>query len=215
MTKRTRPTYPDYLNEQFTRDTAGHEMTVMLDAGVYRHLRFASPENSWNACFELITWPGGLTYAGDIGGFTFRRTRDMFELFRGNRINPDYWAQKVTAGNDALKTYSETLTREKIWWEVRDEIKEFKGLAKAVHASLNDRWITDVSTEDGARRFLDDFGYNTDDGRTFIFTDHDEWDLRDWNWGFLWSCHAIQWGIRQYDAAKAVAPDAEAAKVAA
>lgn len=34
----------------------------------------------------------------------------------------------------------------------------------------------------------------------FTFTDTWEWDLSDWDWTFLWCCHAIQWGIAQFDA---------------
>jgi hypothetical protein len=37
----------------------------------------------------------------------------------------------------------------------------------------------------------------------FTFADTWEWDLRDYDWTFLWSCHAIVWGIREYDEAKA------------
>ncbi|MFG3488491.1 hypothetical protein [Streptomyces sp. NPDC047972] len=33
----------------------------------------------------------------------------------------------------------------------------------------------------------------------FDFQDSSEWDLRDYDWWFLWSCHAIVWGIRRYD----------------
>jgi hypothetical protein len=208
MTKRTRPTYPHYLADRYAADTVSHEMTVLHDDGLYRHLRCQATENSWNAWFEIITWPGALTYSGDIGGFTFRRDVDMFRFFRGQRVNPDYWGEKVMSGNDALKIYSEDKFREKVWSEVRDEIKEFKGLAKAVHETMSDYWESDVSTEGGARRFLDDFNY-TVDGRTFVFADHYEWDLREWNWQFLWTCHAIKDAISRYDVAKAVAVEME------
>jgi hypothetical protein len=33
----------------------------------------------------------------------------------------------------------------------------------------------------------------------FRFTDTWEWDLGDWDWQFLWCCHAVQWGIGQHD----------------
>jgi hypothetical protein len=41
----------------------------------------------------------------------------------------------------------------------------------------------------------------------FRFYDAWEWDLRDYTYQFLWCCHAIVWGIAQYDrrAAEAVA----------
>ena len=39
----------------------------------------------------------------------------------------------------------------------------------------------------------------------FRFTDTWEWDLTDFDWQYLWCCHAIQWGIAQYDISKAAA----------
>lgn len=33
----------------------------------------------------------------------------------------------------------------------------------------------------------------------FAFTDTWEWDLGDWDWQYLWCCHAIVWGIAKYD----------------
>ena len=40
----------------------------------------------------------------------------------------------------------------------------------------------------------------------FRFTDTWEWDLQDYDWTFLWCCHAIRWGISQYDAATVKVP---------
>jgi hypothetical protein len=37
----------------------------------------------------------------------------------------------------------------------------------------------------------------------FRFRDTWEWDLKDFDHGYLWACHAIVDGIRRYDAAKA------------
>ncbi|MGW6703547.1 hypothetical protein ACWGDE_01455 [Streptomyces sp. NPDC054956] len=39
----------------------------------------------------------------------------------------------------------------------------------------------------------------------YQFYDTHDWRLRDYSWRFLWACHAIRWGIAQYDAAKLVA----------
>lgn len=37
---------------------------------------------------------------------------------------------------------------------------------------------------------------------SYQFEDWSEWRLRDYSSQFLWACHAIRWGIAQYDAAK-------------
>ena len=58
--------------ERFLKDAAAHQMEVLRDDGVNRHLRFKNPESSayW---FEIITWPGTLCIDGDMGTFVFRR----------------------------------------------------------------------------------------------------------------------------------------------
>lgn len=92
--------------ESFLRDVATHELTVIKDEALYRHLRFRRP-TSGNMYFDLITWPGYLCYTGDMGTYVFSRISDMFEFFRmGNNdfnkqpepklsINRSYWSEKV------------------------------------------------------------------------------------------------------------------------
>ena len=86
--------------EQFLRDVDHHNMSVMHESGVYRHLRFRQPDTG-NMWFDLVTWPGFLTISGDMGTWTFARLPDMFEFFRDSklRINCDYWAEKLQHGN--------------------------------------------------------------------------------------------------------------------
>ena len=91
--------------KRFAEDTAEHQMTVLQDDGLYRHLRFQGPRTRtyW---FELVTWPGCLTINGDMGTFTFARNDDMFTFFRTvSGINAEYWSQKVLAGS-GVKEYS-------------------------------------------------------------------------------------------------------------
>src|SRR5580692_6155935 len=92
--------------ECFQRDTANHEMTVLHDDGLYRHLRFmqvitdeltGKQSRSSFYWFDLVTWPGNLVINGDMETFAFARSDDMFGFFRGDRINPGYWAEKVRA----------------------------------------------------------------------------------------------------------------------
>ncbi|MEV0382306.1 hypothetical protein [Nonomuraea sp. NPDC050643] len=104
--------------EAFARDTAGHEMTVLLDQGLHRHLRFQKPK-SGNCWFEIVTWPGSLAIRGDIdGGYIFTRTTDMFEFFRrsghNDTINPGYWAEKTEGGRDGCRSYSADRFRQRV-----------------------------------------------------------------------------------------------------
>jgi len=38
-----RPAYPNYLGDTFARDVAEHQLTILHDDGLYRHLRCARP----------------------------------------------------------------------------------------------------------------------------------------------------------------------------
>lgn len=75
--------YPE-IAARFAREMAGHEMTVLHDDGLYRHLRFTSNlRGHGEYWFYLITWPGCLTIRGDYGNaYTFTREPDMLPFFR-------------------------------------------------------------------------------------------------------------------------------------
>lgn len=185
------------IAERFQRDTANHVMTVLHDNGVYRHLRCANPNRSmyW---FEVVTWPGALALRGDVDGRpVFARIHDMFEFFRSDsgRINPCYWAEKTEDCGRSLKEYSEDVFLQ----HVTDSLKEFAETdaetARAARAEIL-RAVADgdAQDEEGARALLHSW-----EGKG-VFSDTWEWDLSDWKWSFIWSCHAIVWAIAQYDA---------------
>lgn len=192
-----------------------HAMTILHDDGLYRHLRFASPDHGtyW---FELTTVPGALIFRGDGESFVFARTRDMFEFFRSNSreergINPTYWSEKLTSDRTAAFKYDEESFRTQVWKHVRQYGSEYRGLAKAVQEHFFDGWASEynVEHEDDARAALDSFKFEPERVQAlepFEFTDTWEWDFKGFDWWFLWACQAIVWGIAQYDAAKAEAP---------
>jgi hypothetical protein len=234
--------------ERFAVDVAQHQMTVLRDDGLYRHLRFmrVAPnaktgklERGSTYWFELVTWPGHLTITGDCGTYTLARLEDMFEFFRGTRINPQYWAEKVR-GAVQLSVYSPERFEQFAKEAAAEAEKDYPGVTAAVAEEIfgdDSQWSTEY--EDGAREALRDFSYGdtyyasctcgerSADGLTysdaeawrvahrlagklghatattgiegFRFSDSWEWDLTDYDWQFLWCCHAIQWGIGQYD----------------
>lgn len=193
--------------DRFTGDTDGHQMTVKHDDGLYRHLRFADPKSSmyW---FDLITWPGRLTIDADMGTWTFARLEDMFEFFRARSgwnhetINPGYWAEKIRDNHSRSAIgYSEKKFRTVVAEQATEYEAEFPGLKKAVFEQIFGSHEFDLSYEENARLAVDLFTHTVDE-RTFRFNDAWEWDLKDHSIHFLWCCHAIQWGIGQYDAAK-------------
>lgn len=188
----------DPIAKRFRRDTAHHELTILHDDGLYRHLRLRNPRTSvyW---FDLVTWPGSLAIRGDIEGHIFSREPDMFPFFRSKYgINAHYWAEKTEHGREPLKEYSEDLFRQLVTEHVAEAIRYSgapRGIGKAVRAEILDS--SELHYEDGAREVLNDFDY-----KGFRFEDTWEWSFREYSWSYLWCCHAIQFGIAQYDRAR-------------
>lgn len=191
--------YPE-IAERFARDTAKHELTVLHDDGLYRHLRFSSnPRGYGEYWFDLVTWPGRLAMCGDVGdGYVFTRLPDMFQFFRADRrwgINPHYWAEKLGGGRQSVKQYSEELLRQRVVEQFVEDARWNGGVPPGTGRELR-TWVLDedLSDEHQARKVLEAFAYEGYD-----FSDVWEWDFHDYDSSFLWACHAIIWGIGRYD----------------
>lgn len=197
--------YPD-VTARFEAETKQHEMTVLLDQGLYRHLKFQGPRNElyW---FEIVTAPGQLTFSGDGDSFVFRATEDMFELFRQSTasggINAGYWAQKVRTGN--AKSYSRKRFEAQVEKQIAAAEARFPGLRDDVEEEVYDSALYDVSYESSAFMAVLGYEYQAPEstGDPFRFRYVYEWDLQDLDWWFLFACHAVVDGIRRYDAWKA------------
>jgi len=237
------PDHEQKIRDRFARETAGHEMAVLHDDGLYRHLRFTNPQYGGIYSFDLITWPGALAIRGDINeAYVFTRLTDMFEFFRSKRrrINPHYWSEKLDGDRARTQAYSMDLFDEEVARELKVAEEDYPGITAAWNAHVEAEFNTEY--EDEARRALDEFEFGEAykahcsecgwqagaDDRTdairqavrhrrdfgdmhvtsienlaFTFTDTCEWDLRDFDWSFLWACHAIVDGIRRYDKVRA------------
>lgn len=190
----------DEIGDRFARDSADHVMTVLLDSGLHRHLRFRKPGTGmyW---YEVVTWPGALVIRGDMGTFVFSRLDDMFEFFRGHRINPQYWAEKEISGAETRRfdmDYAARYIREHVA-DLDDQYEpdDVALIRQAVEEVIRD---FDFGDSHGAHTLIRDMRVDLSDGQTFEFYDTWEWNLTDWTVQFLWCCHAIVAAIRQYDA---------------
>lgn len=189
---------------RFARETADHELTIIKDDGLYRHVRFARPKGNmaWWCWFDLITWPGNLVIRGDCGTYIFSRTDDMFGFFRldGGQINPGYWAEKTPGGERSVQSYSEEVFLARLG-EVMDDFEATArpGDLTAARAIIAEYKDAGLAYESDARALLDEL-----EGLVDGVTDTWEWNFTDWDWSYLWCCHAIVYGIAQYDAAKAL-----------
>jgi len=208
-------TEPRRIQERFTEDTAAHELTIIREEGLYRHLRLQRPGTG--ACsFDIITWPGYLAFVGDMGDYVFSRTDDMFGFFGADGINPDYWREKVQAAcDDGVSEFSEDVYRERVeeWrdeviagfadeYETTDEDNAGKRdeFTSAVEDELLD--MSDSISEESAHARLNDFRF----GDRIECGDSWEWDLRRFTRRYIWALYAITWAIGEYR--KAIAPTA-------
>lgn len=198
----------EHARAQFATETTEHQMTVLHDDGVYRHLRFAKPGTgiwSWN----LITWPGHLAVAGDVGnGWSFSREHDMFEWFGDGEINPSYWWQKMphqlrTAG----KHYSEDLLKQLAHEHIEEWSIGKKQRARAA-AAFDEAWFCVPTDERAQRDLISEFIFTDKRGTQHDFgPDTVEWGAEDFDHHFLLALFAIVHGIRMYrDATAAASP---------
>lgn len=201
------------IGERFARDTDAHQMTVLHDDGLYRHLHFRQPKTGiyW---FDLITVPGTLIFQGDGESYVFTRIEDMFEFFRGpvGRINPQYWAEKLTSvRREGVMVYDEDIFKAHVEEAVTDALRDdptLTGLTESVHQEVLDSDSGEIGFEELALRAVGDFAfyknesdrYDYSKSPDFQFSDICDWNCRDYDWWFLWACHGIVWGIAQYDA---------------
>lgn len=181
---------------RFAEDVAEHEVQVLHDAGLYRHLRCKKPGTSFY-WFEITTAPGTLTINGDMGTYVFSRLSDMFEFFGSKpTINPQYWGEKVHAASSPIQRYSPQVAAKHakdIFAEMLDSAELAESELEEAKAQLNVNVLTEAESEEGFRQALDSFAVGD-----MRFYDTWEWDLRDWDYHYLWCCHAIVWAIAAY-----------------
>lgn len=199
------------VHKRFVDDTVTHEMTVLQDDGLYRHLRFQKPGTIIYR-FDIVTWPGYLAFVGDAGNWLFARTADMLEFFVPDGreatagINPHYWSEKLVAPRpDAAETYSYQAFRQHVleWFTDVAGDAPPRGLTPAAKAELRDAvneqllspHLDGIHNEHAAHALLRDFEHNG-----IRISDSWEWNLRDWRHDFVWCCYAIVSGIKSYRA---------------
>lgn len=203
---------------EFDKDVAGHQMKVLLDQGIHRHLRFRLPGRTayW---FDIITAPGILIFTGDMGGYTFRRLEDMFQFFRHDHINPGYWAEKVESEckTDGIAKFSPEKFRRIVFECVRYWVRDNRDeCTREERRRLWDEITFDVLHTTGTEGCMlgaaNAFEYRLNPTCKFHFQDFWDHNFDEYTYRFIWCCRALVWAIKQYDAAKA--PTAEAVEVA-
>ena len=192
------------IKERFLKDITDHEMTVIQDDGVSRHIRFRKPGTGVYS-FDLITWPGILCYTGDMGTFVFSRIEDMFKFFRCQKelfsISTGYWAEKVIASDRrGVREFSiekfESVVKEYLDNYLESSPEEE---LEALRERLKDEVI--ALAYDGEYPAMQAAMEFEHDGN-LVLQDFWEANVEEFTPTFLWCCHAIQWGISIYDKEK-------------
>lgn len=186
--------------ERFKKAVIEHEMIVVRDDGLHRHLTFKRPKSGVYH-FHITTWPGYLAISGDVGCYVFSRLPDMFRFFRGDGINPSYWGEKLQSieRNGGYRAFSEDFFHGAIksdfeQWSFDDDEQK----AKAWEA-LQDSDLSEDSTPESlgdAVRTAMDYECPVTGNRFGDFWDH---CLEDYTFSFLWCCHAIRWAVGEVD----------------
>lgn len=148
MTKPTNPyahAYADFLCE-----TAEHQLWVLHNEGLYRHLRIQKPgTHTWS--WDITTWPGHLATSGDIAdGYMFTRELDMIDFLSVSRryrdyysdgapsIDVRYWAEKLYGGRShEVKKYDADVFLQL----VRERLAEHEEIGDEAQA-LHERQLT-------------------------------------------------------------------------
>ena len=210
------------VHERFKKDTAEHQMTVLRDDGLYRHLRFRKPGTGIYG-FDIVTWPGYLAISGDMGASMFTRLEDMIQFFRQDpdgelSINPGYWHEKCVANDGDAKEFSRDLLTAYVKDSFDNFVKESKdedGVDPEWAADLWSEITSDIvgqadetPTVQTAIEAMQEFEPEDELYKEFRF--HDAWEasrsLEDYTFHFLWRLYAIAHAVRAYDAAKATVP---------
>jgi hypothetical protein len=205
----------ELTEDRFLADVDQHQLTVLHDSGVYRHLRFARP-GTMCMHFEIVTFPGYLCYTGDMGAFTFWRVHDMLTFFRGQRrdghlnINPGYWAQKIEASDKGSghsefspARFREVINEYRVRW-IREAARD-GSLTKEERRDLWEEVGSEVLGKEDEGHVIAmsaayDFTWSTGVGHRYDFADLWDNNFERWTVRFLWCCYAIALGIEQYDA---------------
>lgn len=197
--------------ERFLHSVRNHQLHVVRDDGVYRHLRFHKPDSS-DMHFEIVTWPGYLAYVGDMGAFTFTRLRDMLEFFRRDpahlfRIDMRYWAEKCEAEGargDGLREWDPDAFKREITKQRRKLLVRYgrDWTSEQREDFWNDlQFVIDANEQEHtAITAMQEWFYVNPIGRGHIHISTDDFpSCKTYTERFRWCCYALAWGISKYD----------------
>lgn len=104
--------------EIFEKDTADHELKIIVDSGVNRILEFRNKNGSSNQFFNVMQVKNRICFTGDMGEFVFtNHNDDMLAWFHDN-TSLTYIAEKCRTGG--TRKFDEDSAKESIKMMVDD-----------------------------------------------------------------------------------------------
>ena len=210
----------DHLD--FLKRVESHQLTILKDDGIYKHLKFRKPDTS-DTYFDLMFFPNHAVIVGDMGAWSFSRVEDMMRFFRGDsleNIDFGYWKEKVEScsrfgagnSNSPFSNFDFETFKESVIEYVDDyftdssreesEIDELK-------EDINDNVFNQISPYSGCKgldfkayEVLNDYSFDMGDypnAHIFQFEDIGDIGFTKVTPYFLFACFAMRWGIQQYD----------------
>ena len=192
--------------EQFLEHVKDHDIKIIREDGLYRHIELRNKNGCSNQYFQIVTWPGYLAYTGDMGCFVFSRIDDMFAFFRVKDINPGYWAEKVEAENihGGIREFSVDEFRDAVLNETRSRLDLDEDAEIPEEIMYEIKPLLDSGDEYECVSAMRDF-----DSELIDFPDFWENILTRGTYHYIWACYAILWAIQKYDETKYTAPIAK------
>lgn len=186
---------------RFAGDVAQHEMVVIQDDDVARHLRFQQP-GTWMYGFDIHTVGGMLVFTGDMQTFVFSVGENPMAFFRQPKPNFGYWSSKLIACPlGGYETFSPERAKRYVsetgaeWLnDYEDDDPEREQLAGALAELVSH---VDVEDESTFRERLDEF-----DIVGHRFWDWWEADFTELTYQLAWCLRAIHWAVGVYDTHK-------------
>ena len=205
--------------EVFLKDVENHQLTILADTDFVRSIRFKQPDTT-NRYFDITTWDGHLCISGDMGTYVFKRLPENQEQFRHAIQNPSTLSGKLESVSliGGYRKFDTALVEQSI----DNRVEELCGSIPQFFSQLDEDGLDEHSTEEALeaafREEVKDHFMNEDLGEyrfisaiesfessvikdlTLVNDDDYDWLTSDKiSEQYAWVCHAIPWGIVQYD----------------
>ena len=199
----------EITQENFLEEVKNHELIVIKDEGLYRHIRFKSPE-TLNYYFDILTWKGYLCITGDIGTYVFSRVDDMFYFFVDEndvdltnlKINTGYWAEKCVSESvfgNGIRQFSIDNFKESIKQAFESETYEWDEKIKKEAWEEVDNYFSWCDDEYSCVEYLRHFKpIEIDSEHKICFNDWWEWNFEEKTHNYILCLYAIVWSIKKY-----------------